>query len=152
MAIGWTNRGRLRVLEAALQGIPLTGFHIGLITETVTPTADTKILGELEEIIGGNGYSGGGQPIARSLVGFPTSAEDDAVDKGSVIMRDTFFTATATPMPSAGLGIKFIVLLDDNATINNREVYAYAEFTGLAKILSIGEILSILDLKFSMEP
>ncbi len=150
MAIGFTNRGRLRFLQAALQDITLTGFSIALVTVTVTPDADTKVLSELEEIIGGNGYSSGGEPIARSIVGFPISVEDDALDKGSVTMRDVFFTASGGTLPSSGLGVKFAVLTDNNPTVSNREVFGFAEFTGIAKILNDTEILSILALKLSL--
>lgn len=149
MSIGFTNRGKLRLLQMGLQDRVSTGYFIALVTDTVAPNVDTNIFSELEEINSGNGYSSGGEPIARSVVGFPEDNEDDAIDKSSVTMRDVFFTADGGDLPSSGDGISFIVLTDDNATVSNREVLAFAEFNS-EKNLEDGEILSIIALLFSL--
>jgi len=149
MAIGFTNRGKLRAVQAFLQDIALTGFNIALVTNTPPPNADTNLFSELEEINSGNGYSSGGEPVARSIVGFPVSNEDDLTDKSSVTMRDVFFTASGGNLPSSGGGIRFAVLTDDNATVGSREIFAFAEFDS-DKTLNDGEVLSILDLLFSL--
>ena len=149
MAIGFTNRGKLRVLQMALQDRVSTGYFVALVTDTVAPNADTNLFSELEEIAAGNGYSSGGQAVARSLVGFPVENEDDAIDKSSVTMRDVFFAASGGDLPSSGDGISFVILTDNNPTISSREVLAFAEFDS-PKTLSDTEILSILDLMFSL--
>jgi len=151
MAIGWTNKGKVRMVELLLQGIiPPTGFAIALVTDNIIPGPDTNILGDLDEVISGNGYTIGGEVITRDVTGFPISTEDDTLDKGSVTMKDVTFTASGGTLPASGDGIKFAILTDTNATITNREVYAYAEFAGAAKILADTGVLSILGLKFSL--
>lgn len=151
MAIGFTNRGKIRMLELLLQGAsPPGGFAIALVTDNIIPGPDTNLFGDLEEIVSGNGYNPGGVAISRDLVGFPTALEDDALDKGSITMKDVTFTATGGTLPASGDGVKFAVLTDNNATIENREVYGYAEFTGAAKIVADTGVLSVLGLKFSL--
>lgn len=154
MIIAWTNRGTFRMLESVFRNVPiLSGFAIALITDSVLPSLSTVLLGELEEIVSGNGYTSGGVTVSRDSIGFPVIIQDDVLNKSSIIMKDVIFTASGGILPVSGNGIKFIVLTDNNTTIGDREVYAFAEFIGTAKILPDTGVLSILELKLSlMEP
>ena len=148
---GITNLGKIRMLDLFLTNItPPNGFAIALVTGNFPPGPDTNVLSDLEEIVTGNGYSAGGVAIERSAVGFPTSTEDDTTDQGNVTMKDITFTAAGGIIPSSGDGIQFFVLTDDNATIPDREVFAYVEFSGDPKIIEDTGILSILGFKQSL--
>ena len=151
MAVGFTNRAKLRMLEAFFQDVfSQSGFAIALVTDTPAPDADTNVLADLTEIVAGNGYSSGGNAIARDNIGFPTSSEDDSADTGSLIMEDTFFTASGGILPASGDGVKFAVLTDNNTIIADREVFAYAEY-GAVKTLLDGQMLSVAGLKFTLK-
>ena len=151
MTIGITNRAKIRRNNLFLRGDPApNGFSIVLVTGSVEPGPDTKILGELDEIPAGNGYASGGEPINRDNIDFPISDENDDTDSGNVTMRDVTFNAVDGPIPSSGPGIKFFVLTDNNGTLSEREIFAYGEFEGAAKIIEETGILSIIGFKQSL--
>ena len=151
MALAITNRGKLRILQGFFRESFLqTGFTIVLVTADNIPTVDTNLMSELTEIVAGNGYISGGVAISRDVIGFPTELENDAGDLSTITMKDVIFTASGGTLPLSGNGVKFAILADNNATLANREVFAFAEFTTVS-ILFDTQILSIKNLNFTLK-
>jgi len=150
MAASWTNRGKLRAMQAFLQNRAITGFNIAFITDTNVPTEDTKVFSELEEIATGNGYSTGGIPVARNAVNFAGTFEDDVNDLAAVGMALVSIVATGGTIPSSGDGISYLVFLDNDPVIADREVYGFAQFSGTEKIVPDTGILSVNNLIFTL--
>lgn len=151
MANGITNRGKIRMLDLFLTNTtPPNGFAIALVTANLPPGPDTDVMADIEEIVAGNGYASGGQLIGRNATGFPISGEDDVLDQGNVTMKDITFNAVGGVIPSSGDGVKFFVLTDDNSTVDDREVFAYVEFSGDPKFIEDTGILSIIGFKQSL--
>jgi len=126
---GMTNRGKKVMLNAYFTADTTdepTAFKMALVTSATAPTQDTNVLTDLTEITAGNGYTAGGLAIARSAVGFDVITEEDTSDYGAAQMADIVWTATGGPIPSAGGGARYAVLLDDAATPN---ILAYFDLT-----------------------
>jgi len=126
---GMTNRGKKVILNAYFTADTTdepTAFKMALVTSATAPTQDTNVLTDLTEITAGNGYTAGGLAIARSAVGFDVITEEDTSDYGAAQMADIVWTATGGPIPSAGGGARYAVLLDDAATPN---ILAYFDLT-----------------------
>jgi hypothetical protein len=119
-----------------------TQFTAALVTSAVAPTADTNLMSELTEIPAGNGYTSGGLAVTRDATGFPTVAEDDAADRGNAIIRNLVWTATVGNLPATGTGARYMVLLDNNATVASREVWAFFDLVS-DRVVSAGQTLTV---------
>lgn len=95
------------------------------------PGVDTNTLSELSEIAAGNGYTAGGLALSRDSSGFPTLTEDDTNNLASIVAANGVYTASGGPIPASGAGASYEVLLDDNATVGNREVLAVFDLNGI---------------------
>jgi hypothetical protein len=143
---GFTNRGKLRVIEIALANtsqagsIPVT-FNVHLCTPATAPTAGTDTLTALTQIADGAGYATGGYSIARNLTDWDVQTEDDANTMAYLQLKDVVWTATAT-FPASGSGARWAVLCDDEAVIANREVYFYWDLTS-ERTISNGQTLTL---------
>lgn len=123
---GWTNKGKFSILDAYFRntGAP-TNFYVALVTSANVPDADTNLLSDLTEIADGNGYTTGGYSLTKNSTDFDTLSEDDTNDRGTIQVKDVTWTASGGNLPASGNGARYAVLLDDNATVANREVYAF---------------------------
>ncbi len=121
-----TNRCKKRLLDIVFRGVAApTTFYLALVRSTNVPTPDTNVFSDLVEITAGNGYTSGGQAVARNSTDFDVSSEDDVNDRALVQLKDFVWTATGGALPASGLGARYAVLLDDNGVVANREVWAY---------------------------
>lgn len=118
-----TNRGRYRMANGFFrnQNVP-AHFHLHLCTSAVTPTVDTNTLSELTQIANGNGYDTAGVDVNRDTTDFDSLSEDDALDKALLQLKDYIWTATGGSLPASGNGARWLVLCDDNVTVNSRDV------------------------------
>jgi hypothetical protein len=144
---GWTNRGKLSILDAYFRnnGAP-TNFYVALVTSAVAPTADTNVLGDLTEIAAGNGYTSGGISLNRNATDFDTLTEDDANDRALIQIKDVVWTASGGTIPSGGDGARYAVLTDDNGTVANREVIGFWSLSS-DRTVSDGQTLTLQDLE-----
>lgn len=142
---GWTNKGKYRALGWVFRGdtIP-SNLYVALITSANAPTADTNTFGQLTEIASGNGYTTGGYQLTPNSTDFDTHTEDDANDRALVQIKDIVWTASGGNIPSSGNGARYAVLLDDNATVANREVLAYWDLSS-DRTVSDGQTLTLQD-------
>lgn len=130
MASGWTNKGKAHVL-----GIPFrnatekTNYYVALVTSATAPTADTNTLSDLTQIAAGNGYTTGGFQLTPNATDFDVLTEDDGADTGYIQIKDVTWTASGGSIPASGSGARYAVLIDDNATVGSREVYAWWDLT-----------------------
>jgi len=126
MASGWTNKGKMSIHDAYFRnaGAP-TNFFVALVTSAVAPDADTNLMSDLTEIAAGNGYTSGGYSLSKNSTDFDVLTEDDTNDRGLIQIKDIVWTASGGSIPSSGDGARYAVLTDDNATVANREIYAY---------------------------
>lgn len=123
MVSGWTDKGIASITGIALRNAtPPTTFYLALVTSAVTPTKDTNTFSQLTEVAAGNGYTTGGIGVPRSAVGFDVLTEADPV---IIQLADVVWTASGGTLPASGNGARYAVLIDDNATIGSREVYAF---------------------------
>jgi hypothetical protein len=144
---GVTNRGKYAILNHEfLNSAEPTNFYIALATSATAPTADTNVFSELTEITAGNGYTTGGYQIARNSTDFDTLTEDDASDLGKTLLKDISWTASGGSIPGSGSGARYAVLLDDNATVGSREVYAYWDLSSDRSVTN-GNILTLANLE-----
>lgn len=123
---GLTNKGKYNIHNIVFRAATApTNFYVGLATSAVAPTADTNTFGQLTEIANGNGYTTGGYQLSRNSTDFDVMTEDDANDKVVTQIKDIVWTASGGAIPGSGDGARYAVLIDDNGTIANREVWAY---------------------------
>ena len=123
---GWTNKGKYKILGWSLRQETMeTNLYVALCTDATAPSADTNTLGDLTEIAGGNGYTSGGYQLTPNSTDFDTWTEDDTNDRGLVKIKDVTWTASGGAIPGSGNAARYVVLLDDNATVASREVYCY---------------------------
>jgi hypothetical protein len=140
---GFTNRGKLRILQAVFNAAALpTNFYVALVDATTAPTADTNTKSELTEIPNGNGYVTGGISLTKNTTDFPTATESDASDLASILVKDLAWTASGGNLPASGTGARYAVLTDDNATQGSREVWAFWDLVS-NRIVSVGQILTL---------
>ena len=140
---GWTNKGKFSILDAYFRdtGAP-TNFYIALVTSANAPGPDTDTLSDLTEIAAGNGYASGGYQLAKNSTDFDVLNENDADDRGEIQVKDVVWTASGGPIPASGNGARYAVLTDDNATIGDREVYAYWDLVS-DRTVSDGQTLTL---------
>jgi len=144
---GWTNKGKWRVLGYSFvnQTVP-TNYYVALVTSATAPTADTNTMTDLTQINTGNGYSDGGYQLTPGATDFDTHTEDDTGDRGLVQIKDVTWTASGGSIPNGGSGARYAVLTDDNATVANREIYAYWDLTS-DRSVSDGQDLTLQNLE-----
>lgn len=142
---GWTNKGKYSILGFAFVGgtVP-TNYYMGLATSAAAPDADTDTWTEMTQITTGNGYTTGGYSLTPGGTDFDVHTEDDGNDRGFVQIKDIVWTASGGPIPLSGDGARYAVLMDDNATEANREVYGYFDLTS-DRSVSDGQTLTLQD-------
>lgn len=150
MASGWTNKGKAHVLGIVFRNVAeKTNYYIALVTSASAPTADTNTLSQLTEITAGNGYTTGGYQLTAGSTDFDTLTEDDSGDKGAVLIKDIVWTASGGSIPGSGSGARYAVLVDNNATVGSREVYAWFDLTS-DRTVSTGQTLTLQDLELDI--
>ena len=147
---GWTNKGKYKFLGWPLraQTIP-TNFYMGLVTSATAPTADTNTFGQMTEIAAGNGYTTGGYSLTPGATDYDTWTEDDTNDRALAQCKDIVWTASGGPIPASGGGARYAVHLDDNVTVESREVYHYFDLTS-DRSVSDGQTLTLQDCEFRL--
>ncbi len=142
---GWTNKGKAHVLDVTFRGAtPPTNYYVALVTSATAPTADTNTLSQLTEIAAGNGYTAGGIQLARNSTDFDSLTENDTNDRGEMQIKDLVWTATGGSIPSSGNDARYAVLTDDDATVGNREVYAFWDLSS-GRSISDTQTLTLQD-------
>lgn len=145
MASGFTNRGLFLLVQKFFRDADT--FYVALITAAVAPSFDTNTFGQLTEIADGNGYTTGGIALTGDATDFDVLTEDDATDVGYVQVRDLTWTASGGAIPASGDGASYAVLLDDNATVANRQVIAWADLTQVVT-REDGQVLTLTNTQF----
>ncbi len=140
---GFTNKGKMRMLEAYLRGVASpTNFYVALVTEATAPNEDINTLGQLTEIAAGNGYTSGGYQLTPGATDFDFLTENDTDNRGEVQIKDIVWTASGGPIPASGAGARYAVLTNDDVTVANREVLGYWDLTD-PKSVSDGQPLTL---------
>ncbi|MCC6630365.1 MAG: hypothetical protein IT340_23530 [Chloroflexi bacterium] len=142
-----TNRGKKRELDVMYRGQNVPGgFYVALVTAAAAPTVDTNLWSDLSanEVAAGNGYTAGGQALARGTAGFDVLTEDDSADRAFVQAANIVWTASGGPIPASGSGARYAVLLDDNGTPASREVLLVWDL-GADRTVSSGQTLTLQD-------
>lgn len=148
----WTYLGLRRHLET-FRGRPLpTSFHMALVTSATSPTEDTAFLGDVQEIADGNGYTAGGQAFSPGFLGFPGLSEGQLPDTNSVVtLRDFSWVADNGPLPSIGDGARYMLMVDNNPSIANREVWAWWDLQDVRSV-SAGRTLLVNEISLELFP
>lgn len=154
MASGVTNRGALRFLEVIFRalfngGVLPTNYYARLITDAVAPTQAVNVVGDVTEVPAGNGYTAGGQALAKNATDFDVLTEDDVNNRSLIQIKDVVFTAAGGSLPSAGTGARYAVITDDNAVDASREVLGWFDL-GANRIVSDGQSLTIQNMEFRL--
>jgi len=143
---GWTNRGKRNALGVLFNGETLpTNFYMALATSATAPTQDTNTFGQLTEIAAGNGYTTGGYSLTKNTTDFPGLNEDDTGDLGEIDVGPAagiVWTASGGSIPDSGDGARYAVLIDDDGTVANREVWFYWDLTS-DRSVSSGQTLTL---------
>lgn len=140
---GWTNRGKYNTLNLVFRNISEpTDFYIFLALASAAPTADTNLKSDLNEIATGNGYPAGGIQLARNSTDFDVLTEDDTNDRAYIQLKDISWTASGGNLPASGNGARYAIVTDDNATLANREVWAYFDLVS-DRTVSVGQTLTL---------
>ena len=86
------------------------------------PGPDTNTIADVTQIPVGNGYADGGVVVERSAVGFDIVAEDDALDRFYIQLKNLIYTAAGGPLPISGPGARYVLLTTDEVVIANRQI------------------------------
>ena len=141
MANGWTNRGKYNSLDSLFRETALpSNYFVALVTDT--PTADTNVMSDLTQIGVGNGYTDGGYSLTKGSTDFDVLTETDGSDLSLVQVKDVTWTASGGTIPASGVGALHAVLTDDNATVADREVWAYWSLSA-ARTVSDSQTLTL---------
>lgn len=145
----YTNKGAWRERSIVYQGAtPPTNFFVMLFTSAVTPTQATDLVSDLTEIAAGNGYTSGGISLSRNATDFDVNTENDGViNKAITQIKDVVWTASGGNLPISGGGALWVGLVNDTATIADREVWQFWSL-GSARTVSSGQLLTAVDLRF----
>jgi hypothetical protein len=147
--MAWTNKGLYNLCNIAFRdATEPTNFYVALVTSATAPTVDTNTLSQLTEIANGQGYTTGGFQLSRNSTDFDTATEDDSADKAIIQIKDVAWTADGGNLPASGSGARYAVLLDDNATVGSREVWAYWDLTS-DRTVSDGQALTLQNLELN---
>ena len=90
----------------------------------------------------GNGYTSGGISLALNSTDFDVNTEDDTNDRALIQIRDLVWTASGGPIPSSGVGARWLYLSDDNGTESLRQIVAAWDF-GSAYSVSTGQTITV---------
>ncbi len=146
MASGWTNKGSYNALNIVFRnGTEPTNFYVALVTSATAPDADTNTLSQLTEIANGNGYTTGGYQLSRNSTDFDVLTEDDGNNRGHIEVKNVTWTASGGSIPASGSGARYAVLIDDNATVGSREVWAYFDLSS-DRSATTGQTITLSDL------
>ena len=150
MAAGWTNKGLYRMVGIVFRADTMpANFYVALVTSAVPANEDTNTLGALTQIASANGYTSGGLILSRNGTDFDSWVEDDTANASYVQIKNLVWTATGGPIPGSGSNAAQAVLTDANATIADREVWAYADLsTGSC---SSGQTFTIPDFELRLK-
>ena len=141
---GWTNKGKMRLLET-LRGVSLpTNFYVMLFTSASAPTSDSNVASDLTEIAAGNGYTTGGYSLTKNTTDFDTISEDDSGNFGSLKLKDVIFTASGGSIPASGSGARYACLVDSDGTVADREIWIYWDLTS-DRSVSSGQAITLAD-------
>jgi len=141
---GWTNKGKMRLLET-LRGVSLpTNFYVMLFTSASAPDADSNVASDLTEIAAGNGYTTGGYSLTKNTTDFDTISEDDSGNFGSLKLKDVIFTASGGSIPASGGDARYACLVDDDGTVADREIWIYWDLTS-DRSVSSGQAITLDD-------
>ena len=157
MASGITNLGKQRLLEMALRdtqdsaGSDTAPMNLALITSATTPISSILVFSELTQIATGNGYLDGGLPVTRDGLDLTMwdNSSDTAGSYGRLQLQNFVWTAVGGNLPSSGNGASFAILTDDNATVANRQVYAWFDLL-TARTVGSGSILTLVDIEIRL--
>lgn len=148
----WTNRGYLRTLDAIFRGAALpTNFYVMLVTAATVPDPDTNLVSELTEIAAGNGYTTGGFQLARNATDFDSLTEQDDDDRAAIQMKDVTWDASGGDIPPSGDDARYAIIVDDNGTIADREVWAFWDLGGNTSATD-GDSITLQDLTLRLTP
>ncbi len=157
MPSGLTNIGKIRILEMALRNTGDTAsmdaspYFVALMT-SVALLADTYTTFDTTlEIVpdAGGGYVTGGQGVARDTTDFDSLSVGSDSAHGFIRFKDIAWTASGGNMPASGDGAFYAVLLDDNATVGSRQVYAYWDLTE-GRTIGSGAVLTLQDMEIRL--
>ena len=118
------------------------------VSVTGGPTRNTNTMADLTEIPAGNGYTAGGDAVARNTADFLTVIENDTLNTSVVTMADRIWTASGGNLPASGPGASHIALTDDNATPANRDVIWWG-YLGAERTVSDGQPLTITNMQLT---
>ena len=139
---GFTNKGKAKLLRNLFHSeTPPSNMYVYLVTSAVAPTADINTLSELTEI----GETGKEYELNLDTTDFDTSTantEDDTNDKGVMQIKDVSFSGAVT-------NARYAVLVDDNATEADREVFCFWDL-GSNRSVSSGQTLTLADLEINL--
>ena len=131
------------------QGTLPTNFYLALVTAAAAPGPDTNILSDLTQIAAGNGYASGGYQLTPNTTDFDVMTEDDALDKAILQIKNIVWTAAGGAIPASGGAARYVVLTDDNVTVNSRQVIKYWDRGG-DKTAAKGTTLTLVDLEMDL--
>lgn len=131
------------------QGTLPTNFYLALVTAAAAPGPDTNILSDLTQIAAGNGYASGGYQLTPNTTDFDVMTEDDALDKAILQIKNIVWTAAGGAIPASGGAARYVVLTDDNVTVNSRQVIKYWDLGG-DKTAANGTTLTLVDLEMDL--
>ena len=147
---GWTNKGKYHVLNVVFRNATeKTNYYIALCTDATAPTAATNTLGQLTEIADGQGYTTGGFQLTPNATDFDVLTEDDTNSKALIQVKNVTWTATGGSIPASGDPIRYAVLIDDNATVGSREVYAWWDLYP-TRTAATSEVITLSDLELDL--
>jgi hypothetical protein len=133
--MAWTNRGVKRILDIAFraQNIP-THWYAVLCTDAAAPARTTNTMAQL----------------TRNTTDWVDLNEDDSTHFASTVAKDVVWTASGGTLPSSGTA-RYLVITDDHATLNSREIIAYFDLGGNTSVSS-GQPLTAVDLTLKLSP
>ena len=148
---GMTNKGKYWVFDWVFRGASLpSNYYVALVTDAVTPDADTDTLGDLTQIQLGNGYTDGGYSLTPNGTDFDDLQENDTDNRAEIQIKDVTWSASTGPIPSSGDGARYAVLLDDNATEASRIVIGWWDLES-DRTVSDGQDLTLQDLELRLQ-
>ena len=159
MASGVTNIGKIRILEMALRNtqdsaaVDTAPMYLALGTSAMSLSSTTILFDTATQIFSdtAGGYTDGGEVIERdgSSLTIWDTISDTAGDYGLMKLKDIIWTASGGNLPRSGTGAFYAVLLDDNATIGSRQVYAWWDLTS-ARSVGSGATLTLQDIELRL--
>lgn len=145
---GWTDKGIYNLLNIVLRSASApASFYVALATSASAPTKNTNTFNEVTEIAAGNGYTSGGLQVNRNTTDFDTLNESDPV---VAQLKDLIWNASGGNLPASGSGARYALLLDDNATVGSREVWAWWDLQA-ERVVSSGQSLTLQNCELNFD-